>query len=1359
MSSPEGKCPRCGVNVFAGAVGGLCPACLLQQVLSAPDTPEPAAENDRVDELALAAAGLARGPSGSGVRGFGDYRLEGELGRGGMGVIYRAQQLSLNRAVALKMILAGPLGSAEFGRRMRVEAEAAAGLDHPNIVPIYEVGEHEGQPFYTMRLVEGTNLAQALKQGPFEPRRAAELMATVARAIQHAHERGVLHRDLKPSNILLDLHDQPHVTDFGLAKIVHADSTLTLSQAGLGTPSYMAPEQAAGGSRNLTTAADVYSLGAILYELLTNRPLFHAETPLQVLQQVVDRQPEPPSRINPRIDLDLETICLKCLEKEPPQRYSSAAELADELGRYLRTEPIQARPIGLMGKGWRWCRRKPALAGMGAAALALVLIVSAIALWRVGRSRQQERRETYYSSVALADKFIQEGATDRAMELLLQCPEEFRHWEWGYLVAQCHQDILTIDGPTNRLPDPAYSYIKDLSFDAMGRHLVAYGADRRIKVWDAFTGRELPGTKATNMSGTSWALHPTRPSLAVGMSKGVVRCLDLEVGRELAVLSPRGASETGVTGTRPGNEEVTGVAYSPDGSAVAAATVSGCVSLWESQSGRERWCVSIPARSPEVRFTTDGKRLIVKGHLVVWRLNPTTGSTLKSEQLDPLKYWEIFVSPDGNFVITFSAAGELELRDAEGTPRRLGTMMGDHADLSRRAFFSSDSRLFCTGGDRGTARVFRAPSGEEVLSIPDRVHSASFSPDGGRLVILTADRSVQVWDLERRAKAMTLRGHLMVVECAAFSPDGSRVATADLNGVVKIWPGSPGRSAWVNGPWPHCFKSSPDGRLVVGNCLVGRMKVWDPETGHLLRTIRSRCDKPIQSDLSPDGKLMVTAALDPVARVWEVATGNLVETYLGHTNGLVCVRFSHDGRFLATSDNAGGVRLWDVGSHSPRLSLETGMPCAWGIEFDAPCDRAVVTGWGGHALVWNLKSGLVEHRLGESVGTAASFFSPDGQTLAVTTMDGGILVYETTTWKLKQVLKSRGRGTSSLGFSPDGRRMAVPSADHPAFGFDAGVLQIWDAEHWREITGIRSELDQFGDARFIGPEGLRLVVPNSDGMVYQFEAFPWRTSAYSKFPGATLGDRIRAYAKDYWQRRLAKEGEASKLSETERETSPWVDDLCLAPRSPRCEARQIDLSKHYNLRLDANIELFYNPADVDFNLSQFPAGCVELLGVPFDARGVLMARAFDPLRSRQQAEERWEPLPVRVEGIPVNQHAQKLHVLHGARLVWTTDLKDGTPVGAYVWHFEDGTTHEEPIIYGCHLRNWWVPDTEPPVDLERGRIAWVGNTPFARKYGARLRVYLTTYANPRPDLKVSHIDFVSKMTQAAPFLIALTTEP
>jgi serine/threonine protein kinase/ABC-type phosphate/phosphonate transport system substrate-binding protein len=363
--------------VPANAPFGHCPKCLLDLGFG----PLP---DETVDS--------SSGESG-GSRTFGEYELLEQLGRGGMGVVYKARQVALNRPVALKLISAGEFASPVLIQRFHREAEAAANLHHPNIVPIYETGEIQGQHYLSMALIEGIGLDEYIKRAGVEvglPNKSARsvsrkrqediarLLAKVAHAVDHAHQHGVLHRDLKPGNILVDQNGEPHLTDFGLAKVIgRADSSLTVTGAIMGTPSFMAPEQAAGKNKSTSTAADVYSLGAILYAMLTGVPPFRGDTPVETLRQVVEQEPKPPSTLREGIDGDLATIAMKCLEKEPQRRYPSAAALAEDLERWLRKEPIQARSIHPTERFWRWCRRNPNVAALSSA-VALLLVVLAV---------------------------------------------------------------------------------------------------------------------------------------------------------------------------------------------------------------------------------------------------------------------------------------------------------------------------------------------------------------------------------------------------------------------------------------------------------------------------------------------------------------------------------------------------------------------------------------------------------------------------------------------------------------------------------------------------------------------------------------------------------------------------------------------------------------------------------------------------------------------------------------------------------------------------------------------------------------------------------------------------------------------
>jgi eukaryotic-like serine/threonine-protein kinase len=500
-------CEECGTELPPRAPAGLCPKCLLGQAVQA---------GVECAQAGQSAAGPSEGALADTCTGrFGDYELIEEIAHGGMGVVYRARQVSLNRTVAVKLMRAGPFASKEFVHRFRTEAAAAAVLQHPNIVAVHEVGVHEGQQFFSMDYVAGQNLAQIVHDGPLVPNRAARYVQKIAQAIQHAHDSGILHRDLKPSNVIIDVHDEPRITDFGLAKFVlpasggqgaaegtAEESGATLSGQVIGTPAYMPPEQASGNRGAVKAWSDVYSLGAILYHLLTGRAPFAAGSLEETLDQVLHQDPPSVRLLNPAVPRDLETICLKCLEKEPGRRYARAQLLAEELGRYLNKEPIQARPISTAGRTWRWCRRNPRLASATALTMLSLLLGLTGILWQWRRASAGEllARQNAYAAdmrlgqIAVADKDV--GGTKRLLEKHSpptnqnsaignpQAAIDLRHWEWRYLWQLCQPD------PWVLLHRYAIS-LRSASFSKDGTILAVRGSNGLVAVWDLRTQRPI----------------------------------------------------------------------------------------------------------------------------------------------------------------------------------------------------------------------------------------------------------------------------------------------------------------------------------------------------------------------------------------------------------------------------------------------------------------------------------------------------------------------------------------------------------------------------------------------------------------------------------------------------------------------------------------------------------------------------------------------------------------------------------------------------------------------------------------------------------------------------------------------------
>ena len=739
-------------------------------MLSRPDAPEPTrriAEPTGSDAATQTPIPPPTPPLLPSVPG---YEILGELGRGGMGVVYQARQLGFNRIVALKMILSGSHACAEERERFHIEAQAVARLQHPNIVQVHEVGEHEGKPFFSMEFCPGGELDRKLNATPLPPAEAAALVETLAQAVHHAHERGVVHRDLKPANVLLAEDGTPKITDFGLAKRLD-EAGRTQSGSVLGTPSYMAPEQAGGRSKEIGPATDVYALGAILYGCLTGRPPFQGPSALDTLTQVLTADPVPPRQLQPRTPHDLETICLKCLEKQPARRYATAAELADDLGRWRRGEAVRAQPPSLGYLLWKQFRRHraPLTVAAGMIVLLVAVVTTAFVLLLAAWDRAQKNYET--ADQRRKDVEKKEGELRSAL--------------------QQKQDALdaeqrTRDRLNKQLSILARSYADrgDAEFragnvrDSLNWMLRAYEVAPGTDPLRPSYFRRIPDRGRSFCRLTLWhdgavnaaSFSPDGRTVVTTSWDRTARLWDAESGKELLRLTH--------------DAEVWAASFSPDGRTVATASDDKTARLWDAAGGNELHRLAHDGPVYAVSFSPDGRTLVTASRDGTARVWDVAGGTELYRLRHEDAVWGASFSPDGRTIATASRDGTARLWDAAGKELR----PFHHDGPVNVAWFSPDGRTLLTASGDRTAGLWDVAGGQELQRFPHdaEVLGASFSPDGRTVVTASYDHTARLWDAAS-GKELQRFPHDAEVLGASFSPDGRTVVTVSRDKAARLW--------------------------------------------------------------------------------------------------------------------------------------------------------------------------------------------------------------------------------------------------------------------------------------------------------------------------------------------------------------------------------------------------------------------------------------------------------------------------------------------------------------------------------------------------------------------------------------------
>jgi WD40 repeat protein len=966
------------------------------------------------------------------------YEILEELGRGGMGVVYKARQVALKRLVALKMIRAAGQAGAEDCARFAREAEAAARLQHPNIVPIYEIGSLEGRPYFALELVEGGSLDRKLAGTPLPDRQAARLVEALARAMAYAHERGIVHRDLKPANVLLAADGTPKIADFGLAKVLHDEAGQTQTGAVLGTPCYMAPEQAAGKTREVGPAADIYALGAVLYECLAGRPPFKAATTFDTLWQVRMEEPVPPSRLQPRVPRDLETVCLKALAKEPGRRYASAEALADDLGRFLRHEPVRARRIGPAARLARWCRRKPAVAGTLAAAVAAVALVAGVGLWQVLEERdrfraERDRAQANLYRALVSDTRAQLVARDtgwwwKAMDNVREAAQLNAGGERKEL-RELAIEVMGAGGHAMRLRRGWQAHAGGVTAVALSpdeRLLASAGRDNRVRLWTFPEGKPRAVLTGPHEPLTGIAYHPGGRFLAATSQDGRLWLWDLQALPQAAAegAAPEVPARHQIALSR---EAVAAPAFAPDGSFLAAGGRGGDIYL-------------LPARETDLAAKPAPATLAhLQDEVTCLHFLPSGTLLASGDAGRMIRLWDV---PSGNQVLAWSAGQ---------TPTSLDyTPNGERLGWGEIEGFGYGFRELPTG----RTGYFAGVHGGRVAQVrfDESGYLLSASADGA--LILSAHPAA-----ERRSEFAVARVPGTGVNGFALTRCGAWAVAGYSDGKLRLWERfqAPQRGF----VWSACQSLAFLGK---SRRLVDDLHVFcSPHRAHGALQVYRPLVRAVA--VHPAGKVMAWADERGGLHFWDLDRQRLRETKAGAAHKVRVLASDCRGDLLAGGSQDGTVRLWDWRTGACVRTFEENVGPVQSLSWSA--DRRVLAAGGQRGVVlWDAAESWKGRRLpGHASGTGAVALGRG--LLALGTAGGAVEIRTPDDGRVQHVLRGHQGPVTALRFFADGTRLA-------SLG-QGDAVRLWDAAAGEELGVLRCRIKPQGTGLAVDPRGRYLA--------------------------------------------------------------------------------------------------------------------------------------------------------------------------------------------------------------------------------------------------------------------------------------------